>query len=130
MGSKLQPVKLTQRESQELLDKLVQDKWIAFERKGVYYIDTRGLAELQHYFREEYGEAVKECTLCFDVVTMGEKCLLPQCPVHVHKYCADKNFMNATNPVCPQCSSKWSRENRFGLGLPDNNYSDDENMSD
>ncbi|KAI8065978.1 Nse1 non-SMC component of SMC5-6 complex-domain-containing protein [Thamnidium elegans] len=130
LGSKITPVKLTQRESQELLNKLVQDKWIAFERKGVYYIDTRALAELQHYFREEYGEAVKECTICLDIITMGESCSVRQCPVRIHKYCADKQFRNTPQPLCPQCGSRWSRDKVFGLGLPDNSYTDDEDMSD
>lgn len=129
MGAKIAPLKLTQKECQDLLNKLVQDKWIAFERKGVYYIDTRALAELQHYFREQYGEAIKECVFCLDIITMGEACRVVQCPIRGHKYCADKNFQNTPEPKCPQCGTAWSRDKRFGLGLPDNS-ADNEDMSD
>lgn len=114
LGSKLRPVKLSQKEAQDVLDQLVQDKWVSFE-KGVYYIDTRALTELQLYFREQYPESVKECTICLDMVTMGEFCSISQCPVRLHKYCADTQFRNSDDPVCPQCSTKWSRANRFGL---------------
>lgn len=112
-----QPLKLTQRETQDILDRLVEDGWIAEEDKGVYFLDTRGVAELQGYLREQYGEAIKECTICLDVVTMGEYCDLGNCPVRLHKYCADNQFRDAVNPTCPQCSTTWSRANRFGLGL-------------
>ncbi|KAG1457885.1 hypothetical protein G6F46_006989 [Rhizopus delemar] len=112
-----QPLKLSQRETQDILDRLVEDGWIAEEDKGVYFLDTRGVAELQGYLREQYGETIKECTICLDVVTMGEYCDLGNCPVRLHKYCADNQFRDAVNPTCPQCSTTWSRANRFGLGL-------------
>ncbi|KAG1437853.1 hypothetical protein G6F56_012899 [Rhizopus delemar] len=110
------PLKLTNKETQDILDRLVEDGWIA-ENEGVYFLDTRALAELQGYLRDQHGEAIKECTICLDVVTMGEYCALGNCPVRLHKYCADSQFREAQNPVCPQCSTTWSRSNRFGLGL-------------
>ncbi|KAI9274225.1 Nse1 non-SMC component of SMC5-6 complex-domain-containing protein [Sporodiniella umbellata] len=111
------PLKLSHKETQDVLDRLVEDGWIAEENKGVYFLDTRGLAELQSYLRDQYGDAIKECTICLDVVTMGEYCQLGNCPVRLHKYCADSQFRGAQNPVCPQCSTAWMRMNRFGLGL-------------
>ncbi|CAO3673934.1 unnamed protein product [Rhizopus stolonifer] len=110
------PLKLTNKETQDILDRLVEDGWIA-ENEGVYFLDTRALAELQGYLRDQYGEAMKECTICLDVVTMGEYCALGNCPVRLHKYCADSQFREAQNPTCPQCSTTWLRSNRFGLGL-------------
>ncbi|RCI02144.1 hypothetical protein CU098_012364 [Rhizopus stolonifer] len=120
LASKITPTNLTSKEAQEVLDQLVKEKWLAFElEKGVYYIDTRGIAELQGYLREQYGEAMKECTFCLDVVTMGECCTNTNCNVRIHKYCAESQFKNATNPVCPACTAPWSRTNTFGLGLPE-----------
>ncbi|CEG63021.1 hypothetical protein RMATCC62417_00235 [Rhizopus microsporus] len=112
-----QRLKLTQKETQDVLERLVQDGWIAEEEKGIYFFDTRGLAELQGYLRDQYGDAIKECTICLDIVTMGEYCELGNCPVRLHKHCADTQFRESVNPICPQCSTTWSRSNRFGLGL-------------
>lgn len=81
-------------------------------------MDTRAIAELQNYLKEQYPDHIKECTICLDVITMGEYCAVSQCPVRIHKYCADNHFRNSQNPVCPQCSTRWSRNNTFGLGLP------------
>ncbi|KAI7897821.1 Nse1 non-SMC component of SMC5-6 complex-domain-containing protein [Cokeromyces recurvatus] len=119
--------RLTLKDTQDILDRLVQDRWIAMEEKGVYYLDTRAIAELQSYFREQYSDIVKECTTCLDFITMGERCEVEECPVRLHKYCADKLFANKNNPCCPQCSTRWNRSNTFGLGLPDDttDFSDD-----
>jgi hypothetical protein len=119
LGQKVKPVKLSQKETQDVLDRLVQDEWIALGENGVYYLDTRAISELQSYLREQYGDTIKECVICLDVITMGESCSISNCPVRLHKYCADSQFRNANNPSCPQCSTRWSRTNTFGLGLAD-----------
>jgi predicted nucleic acid-binding Zn-ribbon protein len=108
--------KLTSKETQDLLERLVEDKWISQESKGVYYLDTRAIAELQEYFRELYEDKIKECTICLDVVTMGEAC--KHCTVRLHKYCANRRFNNDEALTCPQCSRPWDRSHTFGLGLP------------
>jgi hypothetical protein len=107
---------ITQRECQTVLDRLLDDKWIDYHN-GVYIVDTRAIAELQSYFREQYTDAVKECAICLDMVTMGEYCQTSNCPVRLHKYCSDTHFRDSTNPTCPQCAESWSRNNIFGLGL-------------
>ncbi|CAO3633429.1 unnamed protein product [Mucor hiemalis] len=122
--------KLTQRETQEVLDQLIEDKWIALEQKGVYYMDTRAITELQSYFREEYGDAIQECTFCLDIITMGERCRTNNCPVRLHKYCANSQVGSSSNPVCPQCAVSWDRDNTFGLGLPSDGDEVLEDMSE
>ncbi|KAI8982628.1 Nse1 non-SMC component of SMC5-6 complex-domain-containing protein [Pilobolus umbonatus] len=116
LGKGMKPVGLSQKETQELLDSLVKDGWIGEEDKGVYYLETRALAELQGYFREQYGDIIKECTICLDIITMGEKCT--HCEVRIHSHCASSHFRETSQPVCPQCGKAWSRDNHFGLGLP------------
>ncbi|KAI8970450.1 Nse1 non-SMC component of SMC5-6 complex-domain-containing protein [Mycotypha africana] len=119
LGNKIKPLKLTPKETQDVLERLIEDKWIAEEESnGVYYLNTRAISELQSYLREQYADLIKECTFCLDVVTMGEYCAISQCPVRYHKYCADSQFRNTNNPVCPQCNTPWSRTNTFGKGLP------------
>ncbi|GAN05314.1 non-structural maintenance of chromosomes element 1 homolog [Mucor ambiguus] len=117
LGGKMTP-KLASRDVQTLLDKLVEDGWIG-EQKGNYFLTTRSVAELQDYFKQLYGESILECIFCLDMVTMGEHCANAQCSVRLHKHCADSQFNNSADPRCPSCSSRWSRGNTFGLGLPD-----------
>ncbi|KAK4518137.1 uncharacterized protein ATC70_001488 [Mucor velutinosus] len=118
LGGKMTP-KLASRDVQTLLDKLLDDGWIGLQ-KGCYFLTTRSIAELQDYFKQLYGERILECIFCLDMVTMGEHCANAQCSVRLHKHCADSQFNNSADPRCPSCSSRWSRENTFGLGLPDN----------
>lgn len=126
LGSKVKPVRLSQRETQDVLDQLVQDKWIALNHSGVYFMDTRAITELQGFLREQYDDAIRDCVICLDIVTMGEFCAVSNCPIRMHRHCSVTNFGNSSNPACPQCSAGWSRSNTFGLGLQDDDDEDDE----
>ncbi|KAI8356687.1 Nse1 non-SMC component of SMC5-6 complex-domain-containing protein [Blakeslea trispora] len=113
LGQKVQAASLTQKETQDLLDQLVADRWIGLE-DDVYYIDTRGLAELQGYLREQYGEVIKECKVCLDIVTRGQVCQNADCPIRMHHFCAETQFRNANPPMCPECQTRWSSTHVFG----------------
>ncbi|KAL7320254.1 hypothetical protein PS15m_000158 [Mucor circinelloides] len=123
LGGKMTP-KLASRDVQTLLDKLSDDGWIGIQ-KGNYYLTTRSIAELQDYFKQQYGERILECVFCLDMVTMGEHCANAQCGVRLHKHCADSQFNNSADPRCPSCNNRWSRSETFGLGLPDNDDEED-----
>lgn len=123
LGGKMTP-KLASRDVQTLLDKLSDDGWIGIQ-KGNYYLTTRSIAELQDYFKQQYGERILECVFCLDMVTMGEHCANAQCGVRLHKHCADSQFNNSADPRCPSCNNRWSRSETFGLGLPDNDDDED-----
>lgn len=120
LGQKMKPA-ISQRETQELLDRLVDDGWLCMSPDGGSYVmDNRATMELQGYLREQYGDVIKECLVCYEVITMGERCELQACPVRIHRHCADGYFRDRQQSViaCPQCSTTWSRHNTFGLGLP------------
>ncbi|KAI8636382.1 hypothetical protein BD408DRAFT_426196 [Parasitella parasitica] len=115
LGGKMAP-KLSAKEVQTLLDKLVDDQWVGLE-EGNYYLTTRSIAELQDYFKQLYSDTILECIFCLDMVTMGEHCANAQCSVRLHKHCADSQFNNSVDPKCPTCSTRWDRNDTFGLGL-------------
>ncbi|KAI9245233.1 Nse1 non-SMC component of SMC5-6 complex-domain-containing protein [Phascolomyces articulosus] len=117
LGQTMKPP-LTQKETQTLIDRLNDDQWICPTPDGSSYcIDTRGIMELQGYLNEQYGDVIKHCKMCHDIVTMGERCELQNCEVRFHRHCADGQFSGRTI-VCPECETGWSRTNIFGLGLP------------
>ena len=117
LGGKMTP-KITAKDTQTLLDKLVEEQWIGIEQ-GNYYLTTRSIAELQDYFKRQFGENIMECIFCLDMITMGEHCANAQCSVRLHKHCADSQFSNSNDPRCPSFNNRWSRDNTFGLGLPE-----------
>ncbi|KAL0088195.1 hypothetical protein F4703DRAFT_1926931 [Phycomyces blakesleeanus] len=116
LGQKMTPA-LTQKETQDLLDRLVADGWLFCTRQGAYVMETRTVLELNAYFKEQYGEYLKECQFCLDVVTMGERCESVDCPVRIHRHCAERYFREQPNSTCPLCGTMWSHLNTFGLGL-------------
>ncbi|CEP07043.1 hypothetical protein [Parasitella parasitica] len=115
LGGKMIP-KLSAKDAQTILDKLVEDQWVGL-KAGNYYLTTRSIAELQDYFKQQYGDTILECMFCLDMVTMGEHCANAQCCVRLHKHCADGQFNNSVDLKCPTCSTRWDRNNTFGLGL-------------
>lgn len=118
LASKMKPP-MPQREAQALLDRLENDGWLFRTPDGDFYaMDTRCVLELQSYLREQFGDVIKECKICYDVITMGERCNLQDCPVRIHRHCADSLFAGGQNMVCPQCSTAWNRHSTFGAGLP------------
>ncbi|KAI8374425.1 Nse1 non-SMC component of SMC5-6 complex-domain-containing protein [Radiomyces spectabilis] len=117
LGQKMKPL-LTQKETEELLDRFVEDGWLYLTPTGVYTMDNRALLELQAYLRQQFGDVVKECLMCFEVITMGERCELQNCSSRIHRHCADGYFRTASSMVCPMCQTRWSRSNTFGKGLP------------
>ncbi|KAI7858399.1 Nse1 non-SMC component of SMC5-6 complex-domain-containing protein [Circinella umbellata] len=117
LGQKMKP-QLSQKDTQALIDRFTEDGWICLTPDGSSYaIDTRSIMELNSYFREQYGDMIKECMMCYDIVTMGERCELQNCGVRMHRHCADSQFAGG-NLTCPSCKTSWSRSNTFGLGLP------------
>ncbi|KAF7725862.1 hypothetical protein EC973_009194 [Apophysomyces ossiformis] len=117
LGQKMKPP-ISQKDTEDLLDQLVRDNWLEFTRSGIYLMSTRTIMELQGYLREQYAEYMKDCTMCLELVTMGERCEHQDCEVRLHRHCADSYFREHSTMRCPTCSAQWSRANIFGLGLP------------
>ncbi|KAI9498136.1 Nse1 non-SMC component of SMC5-6 complex-domain-containing protein [Zychaea mexicana] len=117
LGQSMKPP-MSQKDTQTLIDRLVEDGWICLTPDGSSYtVDTRGILELQNYLREQYGDVIQECAVCMGVITMGERCELQSCNVRIHRHCADTYFRGG-QMSCPTCETGWSRANTYGLGLP------------
>ncbi|KAI8331882.1 hypothetical protein BC941DRAFT_455934 [Chlamydoabsidia padenii] len=116
LGQRMEPV-MTSKAIEEFLDQLVSDQWLVLSR-GAFGLSTRTLLELAGYLKEQYAEVIKECHMCSDVVTMGERCDLQTCGVRLHHHCAEQLFVTNHQALqCPTCSTSWSRSNTFGLSL-------------
>lgn len=117
LGTKMKPP-ISQRETQDLLDRFVEDQWLYTARRDAYYVmDPRTILELMTYLREQYSDVLRDCKMCMEIITMGERCELQNCDVRMHRHCADTFFSNR-EASCPSCKTAWSRTNTFGLGLP------------
>jgi hypothetical protein len=115
LGQRMEPT-MTSRATEEFLDQLVADRWLVVTTSGVYGFGTRALLELAGYLRDQFPDAIKECLMCTDLVTIGERCDLQSCAVRIHLHCAEQLFVNNQRPlVCPECSTSWSRSNTIGL---------------
>ncbi|KAI8136884.1 Nse1 non-SMC component of SMC5-6 complex-domain-containing protein [Fennellomyces sp. T-0311] len=117
LGQQMKPP-ISQKDTQTLIDRLAEDGWICLTPDGSSYtIDSRGVLELRDYLREQYGDVIRNCDFCKEIIMMGERCERQNCPVRIHRHCADAHFRDG-QMQCPTCSSSWSRGNTFGLGLP------------
>ncbi|XP_055753327.1 non-structural maintenance of chromosomes element 1 homolog isoform X4 [Salvelinus fontinalis] len=62
----LQTKKLKKRETEHVLNRLVQDKWLN-EKNGDYSLSTRCIMEMEQYIRMLYQDQVKVCHICHNV---------------------------------------------------------------
>ncbi|KAI8061573.1 Nse1 non-SMC component of SMC5-6 complex-domain-containing protein [Gongronella butleri] len=109
-------MKVSQKAVQEALDVFVGEHWLA-DVNGCYTLSPRALMELSGYLHNEYPDMVKECSVCSDLITVGEYCENAECGVRIHGHCAQQRFV--TNRVarrCPSCNTDWDRTNKFGTG--------------
>ncbi|KAI9313481.1 Nse1 non-SMC component of SMC5-6 complex-domain-containing protein [Dichotomocladium elegans] len=120
LGPKMKPP-ISQKDAQDFLDRLMEDGWLDTSPDGSSYIAApRCILELQTYLKEQYPDMMKSCKVCLEVITMGERCELQDCQTRIHRHCADGLFgyTSDENRKCPVCSTLWSRDNTFGIGLP------------
>jgi len=115
-GPRLKPP-ISQRDSEDLLNRLVADKWLMKRSDGYYVLHMRSIIELQSYLKETFEQEVFECLMCMEIVTMGERCSQGRCEVRLHLHCAAGYFPDPQTEAeikCPTCTSAWSRDNTFG----------------
>ncbi|KAF9908694.1 hypothetical protein EC991_009622 [Linnemannia zychae] len=108
-------LQLTKSGAEELLSRFVQDMWFIKSKKGALSLSTRTLLELQTFLKEGYEEQMKECTLCLEILTKGQRCNVAACAARLHHHCAKEYFQNMNNPICPTCRSPWDGKTLVGL---------------
>ncbi|KAF9130043.1 hypothetical protein BGW39_003531 [Mortierella sp. 14UC] len=108
-------LQLTKSGAEELLTRFVQDMWFIKSKKGALSLSTRTLLELQTFLKEGYEDQLKECTLCLEILTKGQRCNVAACQARLHHHCAKTYLQNMINPHCPTCRSPWDGKTLIGL---------------
>ncbi|XP_053393735.1 non-structural maintenance of chromosomes element 1 homolog [Mercenaria mercenaria] len=96
--------KMSKSDAEQLLSRLIRDKWIGKLENGCVYIGTRGLLELEQYILEMFEVAMR-CNMCKKLCVQGENC--SNCEVKLHNHCAYKFFKDRPVRKCPECQKPW-----------------------
>ncbi|KAM9818385.1 non-structural maintenance of chromosomes element 1 homolog isoform 1-T1 [Syngnathus typhle] len=98
--------KTKKRDTEELLNRLVQDNWL-IEKNGEYCLSTRCIIEMEQYIRTMYQDQVKVCRICRNIAFQSQICENPTCGINIHNPCVARFFRGATEPRCPACNDVW-----------------------
>ncbi|KAI1940622.1 hypothetical protein LOZ66_002218 [Ophidiomyces ophidiicola] len=122
---------LSMREAEEMLKRLINERWLEKTRKGNYGLTPRALMELRTWLVESYNDAdeeeedddddggyrhdkIKTCNACKDLITVGQRCSQRQCPARLHDMCTRNFFRLQRAEVCPLCKTKWTGDHFVG----------------
>ncbi|GFX17418.1 non-structural maintenance of chromosomes element 1 homolog [Trichonephila clavipes] len=94
--------KISKKEVNDMLQMFKKDGWLC-EKEGYFFFSTRAIAELQHFFRENYADYVSSCELCKNIVFQGPSC--NNCERKLHNHCKESYFTRSK--VCPTCNRKF-----------------------
>lgn len=101
---------LTRSRKDEALKKLVNDSWLAHDRRKLE-LGIRSQIGLRGYIEEQYGNlddpVLIECVLCQEFVLKGECCPNQPCQVRMHGHCSEKWFATKPTRKCPTCDGPW-----------------------
>lgn len=101
--------KLKKSETEHLLSRLVQDKWLN-EKRGEYTLSTRCIIEMEPYIRSMYQDQVKVCHICHNIAIQSQICENPVCGIKIHNPCVARYFQGKPEPRCPACNDFWPHE--------------------
>lgn len=78
---------------------------------GRLSLSPLGLAEMETYLKQEFGNELRSCHMCRQICIKGQTCANQNCNVKLHHHCADKVFCPEASTVsgCPQCSFQWRK---------------------
>lgn len=101
--------KLKKSEAEQVLNRLVQDKWIN-EKRGEFSLSTRCIIEMEPYIRRMYDDQVKVCHICRNIALQCQICDSPTCAIKIHNPCVARYFKGRVEPRCPACDEFWPHE--------------------
>ncbi|KAL6457241.1 hypothetical protein MHYP_G00342040 [Metynnis hypsauchen] len=105
----LQSKKLKKKETEHVLNKFVQDKWLN-EKQGEYTLSTRCIIEMEQYMRMIYQDLIKMCYVCHNVAFQSQICENTTCGIKMHLPCVARYFKGRSDPHCPSCNDFWTHE--------------------
>ncbi|XP_077991658.1 non-structural maintenance of chromosomes element 1 homolog [Glandiceps talaboti] len=100
-------VKITKVEAQNVLTKLIKDRWLN-ENQGEVSLSARAILELEGILREAYEDIISVCNMCRNIALKGQSCV--HCGVKIHFHCAGRLFRGRATPTCPGCASPWEHD--------------------
>ncbi|TRZ04282.1 hypothetical protein DNTS_003231 [Danionella cerebrum] len=106
-GDSLLTKKLKKKETELILNKFVQDKWLN-EKDGEYTLSVRCIMEMEPYMRTVYQDAIKVCHVCQNIALQCQICENPTCGIKLHLPCAARYFKARSTPQCPSCNESWA----------------------
>lgn len=101
--------KLKKSETEHLLNRFVQDKWLNVKR-GEYTLSTRCIIEMEPYIRSMYQDQAKLCQICHYIALQCQICENPVCGIKIHNPCVARYFKGRAEPRCPACDDFWPHE--------------------
>ncbi|KAM9124930.1 non-structural maintenance of chromosomes element 1 homolog isoform 1-T4 [Pangshura tecta] len=107
LADELKTKKMKKKEAEQVLQNLVQDKWLS-ERDGEYTLHTRCIMEMEQYILSNYQDLVRKCNICHSLAIQSQVC--ETCGIGMHLPCAGKYFKAQTEPHCPHCNEFWPHE--------------------
>ncbi|XP_065267858.1 non-structural maintenance of chromosomes element 1 homolog isoform X2 [Emys orbicularis] len=107
LADQLKTKKMKKKEAEQVLQNLVQDKWLS-ERDGEYTLHTRCIMEMEQYILSNYQDLVRKCNICHSLAIQSQVC--ETCGIGMHLPCAGKYFKAQTEPHCPHCNEFWPHE--------------------
>jgi non-structural maintenance of chromosomes element 1 len=109
-----QQITISPVEVRSTVQKFINDFWLQNiktpdnQYTNSICIHGRTILELSEYIVENYGELVKKCQICKNIVISGISCEQENCSVKMHNYCAKRLFANQKN--CSKCKIPFSDE--------------------
>ncbi|ATY63827.1 DNA repair [Cordyceps militaris] len=99
------------------LENLVGGGWFEKSREGFYSLTPRALLELRPWLLGTFNDPdagegewqrIKFCEACKDIVTVGVRCIEPDCNVRIHDICEEAFWRTRRSKNCPRCSREWA----------------------
>ncbi|XP_013918995.1 PREDICTED: non-structural maintenance of chromosomes element 1 homolog isoform X2 [Thamnophis sirtalis] len=104
LADQLKPKKMKKMEVEQVLQQLVQKKWLC-EKEGEYTLHVRSILELEQYIFRHYPESARKCHICHSLSVQSQVC--EDCGIVLHCSCLSKYFQTQPEPRCPHCKQFW-----------------------
>jgi hypothetical protein len=113
---------LTPEQTEKLLAKLKQEKWLEESSQHFYRLAPRALMELRSWLVDTYNDSddpdewqrIKFCEACKEIVTIGQRCADFECNVRLHNICEAAYWNSRPNHNCPRCDTIWDGKQYVG----------------
>ncbi|XP_033023562.1 non-structural maintenance of chromosomes element 1 homolog isoform X1 [Lacerta agilis] len=107
LADQLKPKKMKKMEAEQVLQRLVQDKWLS-EKEGEYTLHLRCVLELEQYILRHYQDSARKCHVCHSLSIQSQVC--EDCGIAMHLPCLAKYFQAQREPRCPNCKQFWPHQ--------------------